>query len=116
MLPLGPANRPTVGQLAKTHTFRFLTMIATWALIFAAFVYHPEWIKSWLRFMTFSIETIADQIPEPWGSRLEVVLRELGGIVWIQFATAIVLLRVIVWLPFHLWRLWKDREITRIQE
>jgi hypothetical protein len=29
-------------QLAKAHTFPFLTMIATWALIFAAFVYHPE--------------------------------------------------------------------------
>jgi hypothetical protein len=28
------------------------------ALIFAAFVYHPEWIREWLRFMTHSIEAI----------------------------------------------------------
>lgn len=65
MMPVQTSERPTVGQLAKAHTFRFLTMIATWALIFAAFVYHPEWIREWLRFMTHSIETIAEQVPEP---------------------------------------------------
>ena len=26
-------------------------MVATWVLIFAAFVYHPEWIQAWLRFI-----------------------------------------------------------------
>jgi len=64
-------DRPTVGQLARAHTIRFVTMIAAWALIFAAFIYHPEWIRESLRFMTHSIETIADQVPEPWarGSR-----------------------------------------------
>ncbi|MDR3489325.1 MAG: hypothetical protein P4M05_31060 [Bradyrhizobium sp.] len=45
MLPVTTSTRPTVGQLAGTHTFRFLTMLATWTLIFAAFVYHPEWIR-----------------------------------------------------------------------
>jgi hypothetical protein len=38
-------------------------MIATWALIFAAFLYHPEWTRAWLRLLTHSIETVADQIP-----------------------------------------------------
>jgi hypothetical protein len=111
MLPAQIRNRPTVGQLAKAHTFRFLTMVATWALIFAAFIYHPEWIRSWLRFMTSAIETVADQVPEPWGARLEVMLRELGGVIWIQIASAIVLLRLIVWLPFHLWRLGRERRL-----
>lgn len=37
------------------------------------------------------------------------MLRELGGMIWIQIASAIVLLRLIVWLPFHLWRLSRDR-------
>jgi hypothetical protein len=41
MLPVRTSTRPTVGQLAKAQTFRFLTMLATWALIFAAFVYEP---------------------------------------------------------------------------
>src|ERR1700686_3025639 len=111
MLPVQPHYRPTVGQLAKAHTFRFLTMIATWVLIFAAFVYHPEWIRESLRFMTHSIETIADQVPEPWGSRLEIMLRELGGIIWLQIAVAIVVLRLIIWGPFHLWRLSRDRKL-----
>jgi hypothetical protein len=111
MLPVQPRYRPTVGQLAKAHTFRFLTMIAAWTLIFAAFIYHPEWIRESLRFMTHSIETFADQVPEPWGSRLEIMLRELGGIIWLQIAIAIVVLRLIIWVPFHLWRLSRDRKI-----
>ena len=113
MLPIQPHYRPTVGQLAKAHTFRFLTMVATWALIFAAFVYHPGWIRESLRFMTHSIESIADQVPEPWGARLEIMLRELGGIIWLQIAVAIVVLRLIIWVPFHLWRLRRERTIRR---
>jgi hypothetical protein len=31
--------------------------------------------------------------------------------IWIQIATAIVLLRLIIWVPFHLWRLRRDGEI-----
>jgi len=84
-------------------------MIATWVLIFAAFVYHPEWIRDWLRFMTHSIETAADLLPEPWGSRFEVTLKEIGGAIWIQIASAIVLLRLLIWVPFHLWRLRRER-------
>jgi hypothetical protein len=109
MMPVQTRERPTVGQLAKAHTFRFVTMIATWILIFAAFLYHPEWIRAWLRFMTAVIEAIADHVPEPWGARLEVMLREVGGLIWIQIASAIVLLRLIVWVPFHLWRLGRER-------
>ena len=56
-----------------------------------------------------SIESLADQVPEPWGARLEIMLRELGGMIWIQIATAIVLLRLIVWVPFHIWRLRRER-------
>jgi hypothetical protein len=84
-------------------------MIATWALIFAAFIYHPEWIRASLRLVTHLIEILSDQVPEPWGARLEVMLRELGGMVWLQIASAIVLLRLIIWLPFHLWRLSRER-------
>lgn len=111
MLPVRTSTRPTVGQLARAQTFRFLTMLATWALIFAAFVYEPGWIRDSLRLMTHSIESLADQVPEPWGARLEIMLRELGGMIWIQIATAIVLLRLIIWVPFHIWRLRRERRI-----
>jgi hypothetical protein len=83
MLPQN-RTRSTVGPLIKAHTPRFLTMIATWMLIFVAFVSHPEWIGDWLRFLINSIETVADQVPEPWGARLEIMLRELGGVIWIH--------------------------------
>jgi hypothetical protein len=43
MLPVR-TSRPTIAQLARAQTFRFLTMLATWALIFAAFVYEPGWV------------------------------------------------------------------------
>jgi hypothetical protein len=111
MMPVQTRDRPTVGQLARTQTFRALTMIATWVLIFAAFIYHPEWIRAWLRFMTHCIEALTDQVPEPWGARLEIMLRELGGIIWIQVASAIVLLRLIIWVPFHIWRLRRGRNV-----
>jgi hypothetical protein len=61
--------------------------------------------------MTSAIETVADQVPEPWGARLEVMLRELGGVIWIQIASAIVLFRLIIWLPFHLWQLDRERRL-----
>jgi hypothetical protein len=109
MLPPQIRHRPTIGQLARANTFRFLTMVATWGLIFGAFIYHPEWIRAWLRFVTSAIEALADQVPEPWGARVEIMLRELGGVIWIQIASAIVLLRLIVWVPFHLWRLGRER-------
>ena len=101
-----PRNRirSTVAPLIKAHTPRFLTMIATWMLIFVAFVCHPEWIGDWLRFLINSIETVADQVPEPWGARLEIMLRELGGVIWIQIASTIVLLRLIIQVPFHFGR------------
>ena len=60
--------------------------------------------------MTHAIEALADQAPDPWGVRIEAMLRELGGIIWIQIASAIVLLRLTIWLPFHLWRVSRERE------
>jgi hypothetical protein len=89
-------------------------MIATWALIMAAFLYHPEWIRDWLRFMTHSIEALADLVPEPWGSRIEVMLKEIGGVIWIQIASAIVLFRVLIWVPFHIWRLRRERRLRSL--
>jgi hypothetical protein len=84
----GIPPRPTIGQMARTQTFRFLTMVATWLLIFAAFLYHPEWIRNWLRFVTHLIEGFADLVPQPWGARLEVMLKEIGGVIWVQIASA----------------------------
>jgi len=39
------------------------------------------------------------------------MLKELGGMIWIQIASAIVLLRLVLWAPFHFWRLSRERRI-----
>jgi hypothetical protein len=89
---------------AKVHTFRIATAAATWLLIVAVFYYHPEWIKWGLRTITRGIETVADAIPYPWGDRIEIALRELGGFVWLQITLAIVSLRILLSSVAALWR------------
>jgi magnesium-transporting ATPase (P-type) len=87
---------------AKVHTFRIATAAATWFLIVAAFYYHAEWIKWGLRTITHGIESAA--IPYPWGDRIEIALRELGGFVWFQITLAIVSLRILLSLVAAAWR------------
>ena len=89
---------------AKVHTFRFATATATWLLIIAAFYYHPEWIKWGLRTITQGSETVADALPYPWGDRIEIVLRELGGFIWIQVTLAIIALRLSLSVVAAVWR------------
>ena len=62
--------------------------------------------------MTHGIETIGDSLPSPWGDRAEVILRELGGFIWIQITAIIVLIRVILSGIAMGWRLTRrgDRE------
>ena len=89
---------------AKVHTFRLATAAATWLLIVAAFYYHPEWIKWGLRTVTRAIETAADAVPYPWGDRIEITLREIGGFIWFQITLAIVALRLLLSTIAALWR------------
>jgi hypothetical protein len=89
---------------AKVHTFRIATATAAWLLIIAAFYYHPEWIRWALRNITYAIETVADAIPYPWGDRIEIALRELGGFVWFQMTLAIVSLRIAFATVAAAWR------------
>jgi hypothetical protein len=89
---------------AKVHTFRIATAVAAWLLIIAAFYYHPEWIRWALRTITYGIETVADAIPYPWGDRIEIALRELGGFVWFQMTLALVSLRIALATAAAAWR------------
>ncbi len=81
---------------AKVHTFRITTAIAAWILIALAFYYRPDLIKWGLRASTGGIEAIGDALPYPWGDRIEIVLRELGGSFWLQVTAVIVLLRIVL--------------------
>ena len=81
-----------------THATRAWTAIFTLAGLGVAFVYKPELLTLYLRTTMTAIETATAALPYPWGDRLEVILRGIGGSVWMQFAFAIVVVRVIVWL------------------
>jgi hypothetical protein len=89
---------------ARVHTFRIGTAILTWVLLGAALFYRPDWIRSALRAGTHAIEGIGDVLPTYWGAQVEIVLRELGGFIWLQITAAIVLVRFVFWLIAAAWR------------
>ena len=79
---------------AKVHSFRILTVVLAWLLIAAAFYEKPE-LLTWLqRAIQRSMEFVGDDIPPPWGPRIEFVFREIGGFIWLQITLIVVLLRV----------------------
>jgi hypothetical protein len=89
---------------AKVHTFRVTTAIVAWILIFVAFYYRPDWIKWGLREATRGMEIVGDALPYPWGDRVEIILRELGGMIWLQITAVILLLRVVLSSIALAWR------------
>jgi hypothetical protein len=89
----------------KVHSFRIGTAILAWFLIGLAFYYRPDFIKWALRSGTHAIEVIGDNIPSPWGDRIEILLREVGGFLWIQITLLIILIRVALTSVAGIWRL-----------
>ena len=89
---------------AKVHSFRIITAILTWVLLGATLFYKPEWIRSALRTGTRAIEGVGDALPSYWGAQAEIVLRELGGFLWIQITAAIIFVRFVLWLIAAAWR------------
>jgi hypothetical protein len=94
---------------AKVHSFRIATAILAWALIGAAFYYRPDFIKWALRGGTHAIETVGDAIPSPWGDRIEILLREVGGFIWLQITVLIILIRVTLSAIAAAWRFTRRR-------
>jgi hypothetical protein len=89
---------------AKVHTFRIGTAILTWGLLGTALFYRPEWIRWALRTGTHAIEGVGDALPSYWGAQAEIVLRELGGFLWLQITAAIIFVRLVLWLLGVAWR------------
>ena len=97
-LPTSRAKYSGLRHHAKVQSFRFTTVLITWALLALAFFYKPEWIRAAMRAGTHTIETVGDALPTYWGAQAEIVLRELGGFLWIQITAAILLVRSLFWL------------------
>ena len=86
------------------QSFRFFTVVLAWGLIAAELYYRPDLIKQALRASTKVFESIGDALPSPWGDRIEIMLREIGGFIWLQITALIVTLRVVFWAIAALWR------------
>jgi hypothetical protein len=98
-----------LGHHAKVHSFRILTVVLAWLIIVAAFYQKPE-LLTWLqRAIQRSMETVGDNIPSPWGPRIEFVFREIGGFIWLQITVIVILLRVILSGIASAWRLLRRR-------
>ena len=108
------ADQTPIRRWIVTHLFRAWTALFTLAVLGAAFVYKPELLTLYLRTTMTAIETGTAALPYPWGDRLEVILRGIGGSVWIQFAFAIIVVRVIVWILARLIGYgWRRRRLDR---
>jgi hypothetical protein len=94
----------------KVHSFRIGTAILAWFLIGLAFFYRPDLIKWALRSGTHAIEAVGDNIPSPWGDRIEILLREVGGFLWIQITLLIIAIRVALSGIAGVWRFMRRRD------
>jgi hypothetical protein len=98
-------NRPGLGYHLKVHTFRTLTAVLAWALVVAAFYQKPELLTSAQRLMQRGIEAVGGAVPSPWGTRMEFVFREIGGVIWLQITIVILTLRMTLSTIAATWRL-----------
>ena len=92
----------------KVQGFRFFTVVLAWTLIAAGLYYRPDLIKQALRASTRAIESVGDALPSPWGDRIEIMLREIGGFIWLQITALIVTIRGIFCAITALWRRGRD--------
>jgi hypothetical protein len=93
------------------HSFRVVTVILAWLFIALAFYEKPELLTGLQRAIQRGMETIGDNIPPPWGPRIEFVFREIGGFVWLQITLIVVALRVILSSIAGTWRLLRARRV-----
>jgi hypothetical protein len=70
----------------------------------------PELLTGLQRAIQRAMETVGDNIPPPWGPRIEFVFREIGGFVWLQITLIVVFLRMLLSGMAALWRLLRSRD------
>ena len=103
-------SRPGLGYHLKVHTFRTLTVVLAWVLIVAAFYQRPELLTGAQRFLQRGIEALGDTVPPPWGPRIEFIVRQIGGVIWLQITLIVVALRLALSTIAATWRLIRHRD------
>jgi hypothetical protein len=96
--------RPGFRYHLRVHTFRAGTVVLAWLLIVGAFYQDPELLTDAQRLIQRAIATIGDNVPPPWGPRIEFVFREIGGLIWLQITLLVVLLRIALSTIAMIWR------------
>src|SRR5215469_6832051 len=89
-------DRPGLRYHVRVHSFRVFTVILAWFLVVAAFYEKPDLLTDAQRLIQRGIEEIGDTIPPPWGSRIEFVFREIGGLIWLQITLLVIGLRMVL--------------------
>jgi hypothetical protein len=89
-------HRPGFRYQLRVHTFRTFTVVLAWVLVILSFYEWPEFLTGTQRLLQHAIEAVGDEIPSPWGPRIEFVFREIGGLIWLQITLLIVGLRVLL--------------------
>ena len=89
-------QRPGFRYHLKVHTFRTFTVILAWVLVIVSFYEWPELLTGAQRLLQHAIESVGDEIPSPWGPRIEFVFREIGGLIWLQITLLVVGLRIML--------------------
>ena len=102
--------RRPFGYHLKVHTFRTLTVVLAWVLIVAAFYQRPELLTGAQRFLQRGIEALGDALPSPWGPRIEFIVRQIGGVIWLQISLIVVALRFVLSAIAGAWRLIAGRD------
>src|ERR1700687_6279154 len=97
-------SHPELKNWARVHAFRAWTALVTIILRGLCFLYRPELLTWYLRTTMGLIEMASGLLPYPWGDRIEIGLRGIGGSFWFQIALAIVLVRVVAWITAVCWR------------
>jgi hypothetical protein len=87
-------SRPGFLYHLRVHSFRTVTAILAWVLLALAFYQSPELLTGAQRLIQRGIEFVGDNIPAPWGPRIEFVFREIGGLIWLQITLLVLALRV----------------------
>jgi hypothetical protein len=93
-----------VKNWARVHLFRTGTAVLTLALLGLCFFYSPDLLTWWLRATMRIIETVSGLLPYPWGDRVEIAMKALGGSFWFLITSAIIMVRVVFWLVAAGWR------------
>ena len=103
-------GRPGFGYHLKVHTFRTLTVVLAWVLILAAFYQRPELLTGAQRVLQRGIEALGDALPSPWGPRIEFIVRQIGGVIWLQITLIVVALRLALSAIAVAWRIIAGRD------